>query len=639
MNKKIMSLVLAGLISISTNIDIFAIENGSLKYSKDVEISKEDSIRIESVNIQYKEVYEGMSTDISISIANSSDINKVELIYTHGNGVLYKNKETGLFEGKIQNISSALVEDYTTRLQNIFLYKENDEQPYLSINYWNYNDYGDNIEDFNIDVIYYMKDIQISKDKLLPGDIAEILVDMRDYKYEIENIKLLDYYNNWNSLDIDNVEDNLYKFKFIPSILSLSGDYMFNTIQVTHKDGNIHNIKVSPITTISVENDIRLHVVYPLKITVDQEKVKPGNKVNIVAKNVKEGINKVSLVYQSTNNGNEYPVTLSYNKNTGNYEGILEVHREHKTDLLAIKKVNLGDGYNEIDIYNRDLINSIGSLVKDFSSADIVIGKYENNKPEINANNKILYIGDRFNVLDGVTAIDKEDGNITNKIEVLENTVNISKIGVYKVIYKVTDNDGASITKEIIVEVKAKNTVQVPESPTIKFKDISGHWAETTIKDFINKDYVVGYNDGTFRPDDSITRGEFVKLLNRYFGLTNKSGKIFKDTATHWAKDEIDIAITNGVVNGFDDGTFRPGEHITREQAAKMVSNYLKIDDANHDKITTYTDGDRVSSWSKNAVEGVLEKGYMKGYNDNTFRPKNNITRSEAVVTLSRISK
>ena len=176
-------------------------------------------------------------------------------------------------------------------------------------------------------------------------------------------------------------------------------------------------------------------------------------------------------------------------------------------------------------------------------------------------------------------------------------------------------------------------------NPAIQFTDVSGHWAESTIKSFVNAKYINGYSDGTFRPNNSITRAEFVKILNKYFGLTNKSGKVFSDTSSHWAKEEIDIAVTNGIVNGFPDGTFKPEAPITREQASVMISNYKQISDKDLDKLNTYKDSSEVSDWAQASVEGVLEQGYMSGYPDKTFGPKKNLTRAEAVVTLSRIAK
>ncbi|WP_338659743.1 S-layer homology domain-containing protein [Paraclostridium sordellii] len=172
----------------------------------------------------------------------------------------------------------------------------------------------------------------------------------------------------------------------------------------------------------------------------------------------------------------------------------------------------------------------------------------------------------------------------------------------------------------------------------IAFSDISGHWGESQIKAFINKGYINGYPDGSFRPDNSITRAEFVKIFNTVFGLKSSSGKVFNDTIDHWAKNEIDIAVTNGVCNGMSVTEFAPDQPITREQAAKMIANYKKINDTYHNRLNGYNDGMYTSNWAINEVEAILEAGYMNGYaEDNTYRPQNNITRAEAVSTLTRV--
>lgn len=247
-------------------------------------------------------------------------------------------------------------------------------------------------------------------------------------------------------------------------------------------------------------------------------------------------------------------------------------------------------------------------------------------KPVIVSENKAIVLGEGFNPLIGVSASDKFDGDITNKIKVIKNTVDTSKTGNYVVIYEVEDNDGNISTKEIQVVVD------------INILDIKGHWAENTIKTFINEGYVNGYPDSTFKPENTITSAEFVKIFNKKFGLTSTSGKVFSDTQYHWAKNEIDIAVTNGVCQGKSTTEFDPDGYLTREEAAKMIANYKKISDSNHDKLNSYNDYANVSNWAKDAVEGVIEEEYMNGYaEDNTYRPTNNITRAEAVVTLSRV--
>jgi hypothetical protein len=165
--------------------------------------------------------------------------------------------------------------------------------------------------------------------------------------------------------------------------------------------------------------------------------------------------------------------------------------------------------------------------------------------------------------------------------------------------------------------------------------DWKSHWANVEIESAMNKGWVD--NAEIFRPNDSITRAEFVKIFNKVFGLTTTSGKVFNDTNSHWAKNEIDIAVTNGVCNGVSATEFRPNDPITREQAAVMIANYRKIADSTLDKLNKYQDANNVSSWAKPSVEGVIENGYM-GAGGIAFNPKNNITRAETVVTLGRIN-
>lgn len=84
----------------------------------------------------------------------------------------------------------------------------------------------------------------------------------------------------------------------------------------------------------------------------------------------------------------------------------------------------------------------------------------------ITAEDKTLTVGDSFDVMAGVTALDKEDGDLTDKIEVINNTVDTSKAGTYTVTYKVTDSNGASVTKTITITVKDKDKEEQPTAPT-----------------------------------------------------------------------------------------------------------------------------------------------------------------------------
>ena len=165
--------------------------------------------------------------------------------------------------------------------------------------------------------------------------------------------------------------------------------------------------------------------------------------------------------------------------------------------------------------------------------------------------------------------------------------------------------------------------------------DWKNHWANNNISYAINN----GWIDKTsyFRPKDSITRAEFVEIIDRKFNLKKSSGHVFKDTIYHWAKEEIDIAVNNKVCIGTSDYTFSPDKYITREEAASMIANYLKLSDSNYDKISSYSDYKGVSSWARSSLEAIIEKGYIVGTSEGKLEPKNNISRAEAVVILSRI--
>ena len=199
-----------------------------------------------------------------------------------------------------------------------------------------------------------------------------------------------------------------------------------------------------------------------------------------------------------------------------------------------------------------------------------------------------------------------------------------------------------------IVSIGFINSIQIIDSNAmstqninlVKFSDTNGHWAESEINKFSSLGYIGGYEDGSFKPNNSITRAEFVKILDNAFGLTESSGRVFSDTQDHWAQKYIDIAVTNEVCKGKSDTHFEPDCPITREEAAVMISNYDKLKNNNSNYIIKeFSDKDDVSEWAKDGVDYVVEKGYMNGYTDNIFKPKSNITRAEAVSTLSRVNE
>lgn len=163
-------------------------------------------------------------------------------------------------------------------------------------------------------------------------------------------------------------------------------------------------------------------------------------------------------------------------------------------------------------------------------------------------------------------------------------------------------------------------------------KDIAGHWAENNIQELVALGAISGYPDGTFKPDNNITRAEFATVLVKAFQLEPQSGKIFKDTAGHWAQETISTAASYGIVSGYSADTFGPDDLITREQMAVMVVKAAKLTPAAVE--LSFTDSAGISEWAREAMTTAVANGIINGYPDNTVRPQGSATRAEAVTVI-----
>lgn len=170
-----------------------------------------------------------------------------------------------------------------------------------------------------------------------------------------------------------------------------------------------------------------------------------------------------------------------------------------------------------------------------------------------------------------------------------------------------------------------------------KFADVKNHWAEKEIENWIEKGWVAGYTDGTFRPDKYVTRAEFLSFINRSFGFSKTTEISFKDVKpSDWFYEEIRKAKAEDLIRGYEDGTVRPNNPITREEAAAIVARLLKLQPVDKDYLANYKDKEKISNWSKDAINSLVANGLLAGYEDNTLGPKKFITRAETIVILHR---
>ncbi|MBU7005631.1 S-layer homology domain-containing protein [Phosphitispora fastidiosa] len=169
--------------------------------------------------------------------------------------------------------------------------------------------------------------------------------------------------------------------------------------------------------------------------------------------------------------------------------------------------------------------------------------------------------------------------------------------------------------------------------------DISHHWAKGQIEEWSAKGLIKGYSDNTFRPDNNITRAEFFTLINKVFGFKEKAVVSFSDVSGDvWYYDEIAKAVAAGYVGGYPDGSIRPQNNITRQEAALVVVKAFGLSDDTSSMSSEFKDSGQIGDWARNSVAVMQGKGFIGGYPDGTFGPEKNIKRAETVTILGKAS-
>ncbi|MHA0858477.1 S-layer homology domain-containing protein [Paenibacillus sp. CMAA1364] len=191
------------------------------------------------------------------------------------------------------------------------------------------------------------------------------------------------------------------------------------------------------------------------------------------------------------------------------------------------------------------------------------------------------------------------------------------------------------------------NSTYVVFTKSVTFDDVKSHWAKDTINEMGSRMIVSGTADGKFNPNQQATRAEFADFMVRGLGLKLEKGNTkFSDIkATDKYNDVIKTANAHGLINGFEDGTFRPNDKITREQAMTIMSvamdmtglkNTLPAQKAN-EKLGSFTDATTISKWAKKGVTESLQAGIFSGKTSTQLAPKEFITRAEVAVIIKRL--
>lgn len=164
------------------------------------------------------------------------------------------------------------------------------------------------------------------------------------------------------------------------------------------------------------------------------------------------------------------------------------------------------------------------------------------------------------------------------------------------------------------------------------FSDVSdNHWASEAIQFLSNKKWISGYEDGTFRPDAKITRAEYTKLILTVFGIEAVGSESFDDVdSAAWYATFVASAQKHGIIMG-NGNYFYPENNLSRQDAAVIICRIIKK--SSEDSLV-FTDREAVADYAKASVSYLSSKQIINGYEDGTFRPEGSISRAEIAKIL-----
>ena len=182
------------------------------------------------------------------------------------------------------------------------------------------------------------------------------------------------------------------------------------------------------------------------------------------------------------------------------------------------------------------------------------------------------------------------------------------------------------------IKIEAKESGKTSRSTEVK---IAGQEAKVAAK--VNSpSYIAGYPDGTFKPGKEVTRAEavrmFVSLVNNGKELPKNPTTKFKDANNKWYSDEINFAVSKGFISGYSDGTFKPNQGITRAEFAQMIAVFVKDGYPGSSNFK-----DVKGHWASHAIDQLYGNKTIKGFPDGTFKPDQKLTRAEAVTVLNSV--
>ncbi len=187
-------------------------------------------------------------------------------------------------------------------------------------------------------------------------------------------------------------------------------------------------------------------------------------------------------------------------------------------------------------------------------------------------------------------------------------------------------------------------TVAVPAAGIGVLGDLDGSWAAAAVKDLLAQNLITGYPDGTYRPEQPITRAEFAVLLSKALGWSGSGSPLSVEDAQEipaWAKPAVGYCLQHGLFQVGEDGSFHPDQPLTRAEAAVVLDKALQVFDPGVEKQAVlqpgWQDWLQIPSWAQLSAARVFTAGIMSGVTSGEFSPNALLKRGEAAVVIDRL--
>ncbi len=311
--------------------------------------------------------------------------------------------------------------------------------------------------------------------------------------------------------------------------------------------------------------------------------------------------------------------------------------------LKAIRDTYNGDGVHDFEgVVLWDLISQTVGLKDEVDVPSIRVFSGQNYNQILRSNDQVIngVLNSKGQIKDIILAYAIDGSPLVKS----EGDIGYSNNNAYGPLRLIVEESKSMWVKWTDCIVVGTGDYEAPEMKDVKadkelFNDILNHWAKDDILKMASMGYAKGSN-GMFRPEENITRAEFVTLMVRVLG-TESLGTLntsFADVnESDWFANYVSIAASNGYVKGYENGQFKPNSPITREEIASIIGARLNgnLTTQESDEIlSSYTD--EISGWAKISVASAVKAEIIKGLPDNLFGGRQNATRAQAIVMLSR---